>query len=143
MSASGKCLCGKVSYELDEAPTEIGACHCSMCRKWSGGINVSVEAKPEAIQIHGEENVTYYKSSEFAERGFCTTCGSSMFMRITVPGPINGTRFVGAGTLNNTEGLKLVSEIYVDNKPDAYNFAEPTQKMTEAEFLKMIGVDAS
>lgn len=38
MSRNGSCLCGTVSYELDARPERAGACHCGMCRKFSGGV---------------------------------------------------------------------------------------------------------
>ncbi len=37
MKGKGKCLCGSVELEVEYASNELGACHCSMCRNWSGG----------------------------------------------------------------------------------------------------------
>jgi len=37
MKAHGKCLCGSVTLEVEYASNELAACHCRMCRNWSGG----------------------------------------------------------------------------------------------------------
>ena len=74
------CLCGKVSIEVIDVHSEVGACHCLMCRKWGSGPLLTVEAgTAKDIRIHSEDLVSRYKSSEWAERGFCSNCGSNLF----------------------------------------------------------------
>lgn len=81
---TGGCLCGAVRYEANEAPSWVGHCHCRMCQKGTGG--------PSAIfaGFHGAQKdalkftkgaPTYYRSSEWYERGFCSNCGSPIGMR--------------------------------------------------------------
>lgn len=73
-----------------------------------------------------------------AERAFCTTCGSSVFYRLTAPGPMNGELHVGMGTLDEPSGIPLTEEIYIDRKPDGYSFSgEDRHQMTEAEVIAM------
>ena len=64
----GRCLCGSVTIRLTEHRPEVGACHCDMCRRWTGGVYVMFTAPPEAVQIEGP--VRRYRSSSFAERAF-------------------------------------------------------------------------
>src|SRR5919198_1411533 len=33
----GQCFCGKVEVEVTGSPVEMGYCHCSSCRSYSGG----------------------------------------------------------------------------------------------------------
>jgi hypothetical protein len=33
----GSCLCGAVRVSTKATNKGVGACHCSMCRKWTGG----------------------------------------------------------------------------------------------------------
>ena len=139
MPKSGSCLCGAVTYEINSDPSDAGACHCGMCRKWTGGINVAVEAAPDQITINGAENITTYPSSDWGERSFCSTCGSSLWYRVTAPGPLNGTRFVGLGTIDDPRGIAVTSEIFIDRKPSGYAFAGDLKAMTEAEFMAMYG----
>lgn len=137
MSKTGGCLCGAVTYTLSKEPSEIGACHCNMCRKWSGGVYLGMEVSPEAVEIKGAENLTAFGSSPWAERAFCKTCGSSVYYRVTAPGPHQGTYHFGAGTLDDMGDAVLTGELFIDNKPKAYSFAEKTHQMTTEEVMAM------
>jgi hypothetical protein len=77
--------------------------------------------------------ITVYQSSEWAERGFCKHCGSPLFYRLKS----DGSYYLPVGLLDDTEGLTLVSEIFIDRKPALYSFAEKTKKMTAEETLAM------
>lgn len=137
-SRSGRCLCGRVMFTFTPAEAEIDACHCGMCRRWGGGPGLSVKATGEP-EIKGNEHVVTYKSSEFGERHFCRECGSHLFYSA----PAFGYFGVSAGALDDLAGLTLTSEIFIDRKPDAYAFANPTVKLTEAEFIAMVSASAA
>ena len=137
MIRTGSCLCGAVSFEIENAPTKVGACHCGMCRKWSGGIYLAVHLTKDQVTFEGEDKIECYKSSDWAERGFCKTCGSSLFYRVTAPGPTQGDLHLGFGTLDDQSGMYLTEEIFIDRKPEGYSFAEDTSKMTEAEMYAL------
>lgn len=137
MSRTGSCLCGAVRYTIDKEVSETGACHCGMCRKFSGGVYLGVEVPPESLQVDGADGLGVYTSSPWAERAFCKTCGSSLWYRVTAPGPMHGTYHIGLGTLDSADGIALTGEIFIDRKPDGYSFAEKTKTMTEAEVMAM------
>lgn len=134
---TGKCLCGAVSYEIATDVTEIGACHCGMCRAWSGGVFIATQVKGADVTITGKENLSRFASSQWAERAFCKTCGSSMFYRVKAPGPHHDEHHFGAGTLDDLSDVKMTGEIFIDKKPDAYAFAGEHHTMTEAEVMAM------
>ena len=136
---SGGCLCGAVSYTITGDKTEIGACHCSMCRRFSGGVFLGLEVRPEEIVFEGHEHIGTFTSSDWAERGFCRTCGSSLFYRLTVPGPQQGVYHVAAGTLSDQSGLTLTEQLFIDIKPPGYSFAEQTHSLTQAEVEALFG----
>lgn len=75
----GSCLCGAVTFEVRGALPPPDACHCSQCRKHSGHFFVSTDVPRSAVTILGADHVTWYASSEKVRRGFCATCGSSLF----------------------------------------------------------------
>lgn len=135
---TGKCLCGAVGFELAEAPEGYGACHCAMCRRWSGGIELGIQVMPGGIDWTGQDNIHTFTSSDWAERGFCAICGSNLFWRLTAPGPMHGMMSVSAGALDSLKGLKLTSEVYIDHKPDGHAFAGERQRMTEADIMAMV-----
>lgn len=137
MPKTGSCLCGAVKYTVNTEITHAGACHCGMCRKWSGGIYIGIAVPGDGMDIEGSENVTTFASSEWAERGFCGKCGSSLYYRVTAPGPYQGTYHIGMGTLDNTDGVTVTEEIFTDLKPEGYAFDGDLKGMTEAEVMAM------
>ncbi|MEQ8896297.1 MAG: GFA family protein [Roseovarius sp.] len=135
MTCNGSCLCGAVKINLAEAPKETGACHCGMCRKWSGGIYLAIPVAAGKATFEGEGNISLYPSSDWAERAFCTTCGTNLFYRLTTPGPHQGDMFVCLGLLDDPSGVTLTEEVFIDEKPAGYAFAGDTRKMTGAELI--------
>lgn len=131
----GGCLCGAVRYRITAPITEIDACHCGMCRKHTGGIALGFEVPPGGIEWQETEALRLYQSSKFAERGFCGVCGSGLFWRATAEGPEKGLLSLGAGSLDDLNGLPLTTEIYTDCKPDGYAFAGALKQMTEQDVL--------
>ena len=137
MIRTGGCNCGQVRFELTNEPKEVGACHCGMCRKFTGGVFLGIKVPKEHFKLTKDDGLLCYQSSDWAERAFCDRCGSSLFYRVTIPGPMQGECHIGLGTLDDASGIKLTGEIYIDRKPDGYHFAEDTHKMTEAEVIAM------
>lgn len=137
MTRSGSCLCGAVTFKIENAPTKVGACHCGMCRKWSGGVYLALHLTKDQVSFDGADHIECYRSSDWAERGFCRTCGGNLFYRVTAPGPNEGDLHLGFGTLDDQSGMTLQEEIFIDLKPDAYSFAADTATMTEAQMLAL------
>ena len=136
---SGKCLCGAVSVSAKISEEDkVGACHCSMCRKWSGGTLLAVHVGERAF-FKGEENITVFRSSEWAERGFCKLCGTNLFWRFAG----SGDYVIPAGLFDAKEDWHFNNEIYIDEKPEWYTFSNETNKMTRAEVEAMFSGDAS
>ncbi|OWY69010.1 aldehyde-activating protein [cyanobacterium TDX16] len=128
--AKGSCLCGAVSLSTTSFDRHIAACHCSMCRKWGGGALLAVECGSD-VSFKGEENVGIYQSSEWAERGFCKKCGSHLFYRLKQ----NHQYYIPAGIFDNDEGLVFEHQVFIDEKPAYYSFANETKNMTGAELF--------
>ncbi len=78
---TGGCLCGAVRYEASEAPKDSGYCHCSMCQRWTGApASAFVVFSFAALRItRGKPK--FYQSSLKVDRGFCSDCGSALFVR--------------------------------------------------------------
>ncbi|AHM03419.1 Gfa-like protein [Roseibacterium elongatum DSM 19469] len=135
---TGGCLCAAVRYTLAEAPTTYGACHCGMCRKFSGGVELGIEVPPGGLSFDNDATLETYRSSDWAERGFCRICGSSLFWRLTMPGPMQGLYSLAAGSLDDMSGLTFTTEVYIDAKPDNYAFAGDRARLTEADVMAMV-----
>ncbi len=81
MGWTGGCLCGAVRYEVSEPPQKSGYCHCRMCQKANGApCTIGVYFAKHAFRITSGRP-TFYRSSDFAERGFCPNCGSRLIYR--------------------------------------------------------------
>jgi hypothetical protein len=76
---TGGCQCGAVRYVLMTAPEESSICHCRMCQKASGQPFAPVRLE-NLHWTRGEP--TIFRSSNFAERGFCEACGTPLSYRI-------------------------------------------------------------
>ena len=138
MPRTGSCVCGAVRFTVTSPITETGACHCGMCRKWTGGVFLSVVVPPGGMTLEGADNLATYHSSPWAERAFCKTCGGNLFYRVTAPGPMEGEMHVGLGTLDDANGIPFTGELFIDLKPDAYSFAgDSRRQMTEAEVVAL------
>jgi hypothetical protein len=107
-----------------------------MCRRWSGGPFLSVGSSE--VSWLGEEQLGTYQSSEWAERGFCSVCGSSLFYRVTAPGPHHGRTHLAFGTLDDQGEIRMTLEYFIDRKPEAYSFAGDRKRLTEAEVFALL-----
>jgi hypothetical protein len=125
---TGKCLCGKVQITVTAPHKEVGTCHCDMCRRWASGPYMAVNVGRD-IEIRGEEHISAYRSSDWGERAFCSSCGSHLYYRLLETGEIN----ISAGLLDNPDDLTLKRQIFIDEKPDFYDLANDTKKMTGAQ----------
>lgn len=130
MKTKGKCLCGSVELEIElrSPETEVAACHCSMCRNWLGGPMLAIDSGV-LKSITGESFITRYASSDWAERGFCNQCGTSLFYYLI---PAEQYHFP-VGLLDNDLKYKFSHQIFIEEKPEYYSFANNTQNMTGAE----------
>ena len=92
-------------------------------------------ASVESITFQGEDKIKIFSSSEWAERGFCTECGTSLFYHMKEP----SMYIMATGAFDDPEQFQLAGEIYVDEKPSGYNFAGDHPRQTGEEFLASIG----
>jgi hypothetical protein len=108
----GGCLCGGIRYEVNGAPEAMGYCHCSRCRK-SGGASVGTFLALQADQlrvVQGSELLRTYRSEGFADRSFCSTCGSYLYAAG------HGALYLGAGTLDGDPGVRPQVHVQVAYK---------------------------
>jgi hypothetical protein len=127
-SKTGGCLCGAVRFTATPANDEVGACHCSMCRRWSAGPFL-VRDCGTALKIEDPSELGVYRSSEWAERAYCKKCGTPLYYRLIA----KDMHFVSAEAFDDVSGMALTSQIFIDEKPSYYDFANKTHNMTGAE----------
>ena len=133
----GRCLCGAVQIEFRPHSHRVGACHCSMCRRWSGGPLFAVEAD-DTVHIADSTHVRVYESSAWAERAFCERCGTHLYYRL------KGTpRYeLPLGLFGDDAPWEFEQEIFVDEQPAYYRFANKTRRLTGPEVFAMFAPPA-
>lgn len=130
----GKCLCGAVGIVASAINTNVGACHCNMCRKWGGGPLMAVDCGT-GVSFSGEEHLTVYDSTEWAERGFCSKCGTHIFYRLKE----SRQHIIPAGLLDCEDEYIFDHQIFIDEQPKYYCFSNKTENMTGAEVFAKFG----
>ncbi|MEP2782677.1 MAG: GFA family protein [Pseudoruegeria sp.] len=120
----GSCLCGAVTYEVKGEMRPVSACHCGQCRKTSGHYWAATQVPDDALILTNKSGLTWFKSSDWAERGFCNQCGSSLFWRM----PSEGKTSIAAGSLDDSADLSIDKHIFVADKGGYYDIeAGPEQ----------------
>lgn len=121
---TGSCLCGAVRYEIRGTLRDVVACHCMQCRKASGHHVAATKAKHEDFKLTADETLKWFRSSDFAQRGFCGECGSNLFWQRDDAPAIS----IMAGTLDGPTGLKTACHIYCDDAGDYYEITDDLPK---------------
>ncbi len=126
----GKCLCGTVSVKAKVAEPEVATCHCNMCRKWTGGVMFVLDCNNQ-VAFTGEDSISIFNSSEWAERGFCSKCGTPLFYRLKE----TKQHFIPSALFDNETPLHFSHQLFIEEKPAFYAFANKTHNMTGAELF--------
>lgn len=112
-----------MSFEVEGSLPPPDACHCTKCRKSSGHVFASTDVKRAALTVRGAEHVRWYRSSEKVRRGFCETCGSSLFFD-----PLDQAKHdwigVAMGAFDGPTETTLKIHIFVGDKGDYYEIAD-------------------
>lgn len=112
----GSCECGAVRFTCEEVRPTVTVCHCGQCRRTSGHLWASTTCDADKLLFKADEALTWYASSDFAKRGFCSRCGSSLFYKIHE----KGHYAVAAGALEQPSGLTVTKHIFAKDKADYY-----------------------
>jgi hypothetical protein len=124
MTATGRCLCGAVRFEVSGPLVGVTLCHCVECRRWHGHVCAMTAAHQDRLRFVTNQGLRWIDSPEsdaHARRGFCVECGSSLFW----DAPDRDTISISAGTLDPPTGLRVEDQMYVADASDYYE-VDPT-----------------
>ncbi len=122
-------MCGAVRYVADVGAS-FGVCYCKMCQRWASGVYMGVLTESFRVS-DGEDSLTIFKSSDWARRAFCKTCGSNIYYNA----PDHDNLSVAFGSLDDTSGMAPHMQYYIDKKPGGFSLEQQTKVMTEAELM--------
>jgi len=117
---TGQCECGSVAFTVTNPRTEVTFCHCGQCRRTSGHFWSATNARFEDVNFTKDSSLKWYTSSDWAERGFCAECGSSLFYRMKEEEGIG----IAVGAFDDTTGFTPGKHIFVKDKGDYYEIAD-------------------
>jgi hypothetical protein len=130
---AGQCLCGAVRFTAIPKRNEMGVCHCGMCRRWAGGVFTAVSCGT-SVEIEDDNQLGVYRSSDWGERCFCKNCGSTLFWRMRD----ESNTAVSAQAFSDPGRFLFTSQIFIDEKPANYDFANETEKLTSVELFAQL-----
>lgn len=113
----GGCLCGAVRYRVEGKLRPVVMCHCGQCRRWTGHFVAATAARLADFSLQREAELSWYRSSPKARRGFCGNCGSSLFWQ----GDDLDYIAILAGTLDGTTELTVAQHIFCLDRGDYYD----------------------
>jgi len=109
---TGGCLCGAIRYRAEGPPKRVTNCHCSMCRRASGGVFLTGAAFETDKLTYTQGAPKSYAASDLLERTFCADCGTSLGYRYR-DGEAAG---VWTSTLDDPEALPPVRHIWTSSQ---------------------------
>lgn len=107
----GGCLCGAVRFSVKEFRGGVFKCHCSKCRKASGGASSAAAICPSEalVWLRGEDGVREFRTASGFLRRFCDSCGSILPQYLQD----YNAYWVPVGLLDSDAGLRLQHHIHV------------------------------
>lgn len=120
MSATGRCLCGAIQYEIAQAPEMMGVCHCKNCQRQAGSAYSTLAGVPvDGFALKQGELKLYEdsdtKSGATVERYFCGNCGSPIYSAVpSFPDQI----FLKTGTMDDTSAFAPQFHAWCSTKQD-------------------------
>lgn len=124
MALTGGCLCGGVRFLVTERPMGVVNCHCGQCRRFHGHVGAYITVPRGTVFFQADATLSWYRSSEFAQRGFCGRCGSSLFWKEDG----NPHLEIAAGSLDQPTGLATLRHGYVADKADYYEITDGVEQ---------------
>jgi hypothetical protein len=110
----GRCLCGKIEFEIEGSCFKLYQCHCSLCRKQSGSSSntATIAANAKFRWLRGAEHISSWVKDSGFRSDFCSSCGSP------VPNPLRSTPYhwVPAGLLEDGGRLEIVAHFCLSSK---------------------------
>lgn len=124
----GGCACGAVAFEIAGPLRPIIACHCRQCRKFTGHHAAATQGLLRNLRFGREEGLRWFDSSDSARRGFCGSCGSTLFWQPKTGGRIS----IFAGALDDLDGLEMAGHLFPSEAAPYYRIADGLPELDRA-----------
>jgi hypothetical protein len=125
----GGCLCGAIRYLATARPLRGVICHCSMCRRHSGAPALAFVHFPVAAFAWLKAKPNWFRSSQYAERGFCAACGSTIGMREEVLGD---RVQICIGSLDDPHRVKINDHVWMQERVSWFDVADDLPRFLQS-----------
>ena len=128
MNAKGSCACAAVTFEVNGPLRPIISCHCIQCRKTSGHFVAATATRRRHFQLISDTTLRWYSAQEGYRRGFCDTCGSSLFFESRDEDRVS----IAAGCLDpGHANLVLTATIFAAEKGEYYTICAEADSISQ------------
>jgi hypothetical protein len=133
MALTGSCLCGNITYSLDDAPKITGVCHCKNCQRQAGSAFSTLAAVPvSGFHITKGEPKLYAdgdtRSGNTVSRYFCGDCGSPIYSALPdQPDSI----YLKTGTMDDTTAFAPMFHVWCETKQNWVELEEGVPQMQQ------------
>lgn len=113
---TGRCLCGAVSFKLDNDPLLTRICWCRDCQHLAANGTVNMLVPADGLSITGAlaEHTKTAASGNEVTRMFCPSCGTHLFAMSSARPQF---RVIRAGNLDDPSSVKPASNIWTSSAP--------------------------
>ncbi|WP_235015368.1 GFA family protein [Oceanicoccus sp. KOV_DT_Chl] len=87
------------------------------------------------MSISGNEFVKVFNSSDWAERGFCSNCGTHLYYHLKP----TDEYIIPVGLFQAESDFNFKQQIFIDQKPGFYEFSNLTENLTEQQVFEKFG----
>jgi len=125
---TGRCQCGAVRYEVEDAFVYAANCHCSQCRAATGAaFKPFAGIEREKLRITaGQDEVAVY-GEEDANDTRCGACGSFLYSVVRDGAFVH----VAMGSLVDMPGIRPNKHIFVGSKAPWHEIADDLPQFEE------------
>jgi len=118
MRVDGGCHCGRVTYEADISPQDVGICHCTDCQRLTGSaFRVTAATSRSNFRITAGDPKCYTKIGDSGQKRlqyFCDFCGSPIFT--SGEGEAADDVGIRVGTINQRRDLSPRYQIWCSSQ---------------------------
>jgi hypothetical protein len=101
-----------VRYCIAKPLGRAGICHCRMCQKAFGSWGAALVSVPDAQFQWTRGEPSTFQSSAIVRRGFCSRCGTPLFMHEASSGVID----LAIGTLDDPNAVTPDEQVGLESK---------------------------
>lgn len=108
-SHTGGCRCGRVRIAASAEPVSVGYCHCTDCRRATGGpVSAFLSFRSSDVSIEGDTLRAYENGA--VRRSFCANCGSPLaYVDLQIPDRV----YIMLGAMNRPAQYAPTVHAYV------------------------------